>query len=472
MNHTSNPGALFHFPASANACLVDEAGTPFSYLVIREHVQRLAAELAKLPQPALLFLYASNSVESVVSYLACLQARVPLCLCEPQVSSFERLVAAYQPSGLFVPSDCEGAGQFRERCKILDRLRLLSCPSGRPFEHEIHSDLALLLTTSGSTGSPKLVRLSSDNLASNAESIARYLELNPEEKPIQSLPMQYSYGLSVLNSHLHAGATVVLTRHSFLRPEFWTQFREAECTSFAGVPYAYETLHRLGWDPGEQPTLRSFTQAGGALKRDLISHYCQKAADADQRFFVMYGQTEATARISFVPPERLAEKIGSIGVAIPGGALSLESIPSNPEVQQLVYEGRNVMLGYAEGPQDLGRGDDLHGVLRTGDLAERDADGYYFVKGRLSRFAKLFGKRVSLGDLEELVERRFGHHAVALDRGSKLEILVESPCPELRSIQTFLAETLALPPSALQIGNIESIPMTASGKIDYRAVGA
>ena len=188
--------------------------------------------------------------------------------------------------------------------------------------------------------------------------------------------MHYSYGLSVLNSHLVAGGTVVLTPHSFMRPEFWRDADQERATSFAGVPYMYETLHRLRFDPARHPTLRTFTQAGGALRRDLIAHFHGRVTEAGARLVVMYGQTEATARISYVPPERLGEKIGSIGIPIPGGTLRLERVEGlETGASELVYEGENVMLGYAESLADLGLGDVQQGVLRTGDLGDRRRRG-------------------------------------------------------------------------------------------------
>ena len=235
--------------------------------------------------------------------------------------------------------------------------------------------------------------------------------------------MHYSYGLSVLNSHLVAGGSIVLTPHSFMRPEFWADVDGKRATSFAGVPYMYETLHRLRFDPARHPGLRTYTQAGGGLRRELIAHFHERTTKAGARLVVMYGQTEATARISYVPPERLGEKIGSIGIAIPGGRLHLEPLEHAGDLAaELVYEGDNVMLGYAEQPRDLALGDVQRGVLRTGDLATVDADGFFTLAGRLKRFAKLFGRRVSLEDVERELESAFPVRAMAIDGGERLQV--------------------------------------------------
>ena len=335
----------------------------------------------------------------------------------------------------------------------------------------VHSDLAVLLPTSGSTGSPKLVRLTVSNLDSNAQSIAEYLALNPEERAIASLPLHYSYGLSVLNSHFAAGGSVVLTPHSFLRREFWGVVDARACTSFAGVPYMYETLHRLRFDPATHPTLRTLTQAGGGLAPDLTLQMLELAERAGRRFFVMYGQTEATARISFVPPARLRGKIGSIGIPIPDGRLSLAPAEDAGEAMELVYEGPNVMMGYAESPADLGLGDRQGGRLRTGDLGRTDEDGYFFLTGRLRRFAKLFGRRVGLEDVEREVEAEFPVRAAATDGGDRMILHVEPiGAVDAAKIAGHVSRRLGVPPAAVVVRTLATLPRTVAGKKDYRAL--
>ncbi len=167
------------------------------------------------------------------------------------------------------------------------------------------------------------MRLSADNIQSNAESIAQYLEIDENEKPITTLPFNYSYGLSVINSHLLKGATIVLTEKTVFFKDFWNTFKQYECTSFAGVPYTYQMLKRTGFDKLDLPSLKTMTQAGGKLNEEMIKYFYEYAERKNIRFFVMYGQTEATARISYVPFDKLKNKIGSIGISIPGGKLSL-----------------------------------------------------------------------------------------------------------------------------------------------------
>jgi acyl-CoA synthetase (AMP-forming)/AMP-acid ligase II len=311
---------------------------------------------------------------------------------------------------------------------------------------ELHPDLRVLLSTSGSTGSPKLVRLSERNVLANAASIAEYLELHPGERAIASLPLPYSYGLSVLHSHLFAGASVAFTPHSVIRPEFWDDVRRHEATSFAGVPYAYAMLERIGMRDMDLPSLRTMTQAGGHLDPEIAALFARRA-----RFFVMYGQTEATARIAYVPPERLADKPGSIGIPIPGGRLSVDD-------GELVYEGPNVMLGYAQTREDLARGDDQGGVLRTGDLGYADDEGFFYVTGRVKRIAKVYGQRINLDEVEAAVEGP----AAAVGGEDRIEVYAEGEA-DARA----LAARFRLPPRALRVHAVERLPVKPSGKVDY-----
>jgi acyl-CoA synthetase (AMP-forming)/AMP-acid ligase II len=453
-----------------HVALIEPDGRALTYGALLERIAKASARLREAAGgPALALLAGGSDPEAVILYLACLDARLPVCLCDGDHEGMAALARAYAPELLLLP---RGLAPPRG-----DREALAPSGSYEIWRHEpaapraLDPGLALLLTTSGSTGSPKVVRLTLRNLAANADSIARYLELGPGERAIQSLPIHYSYGLSVLNSHLAAGRTFVMTAHSFMRPEFWAAVDASGCTSFAGVPYMYETLRRLRFDPASHPSVRTLTQAGGALSPAFTSWMLESTERAQQRFFVMYGQTEATARISYVPPARLRAKIGSIGIPIPDGRLALAPNEEAPGVSELVYEGPNVMMGYAETSADLALGDVQHGRLRTGDLGRVDDEGYYFLTGRLRRIAKLFGHRVSLEDVERHVESRFPARVAAVDGGDRVLLYAEPTGRlDLAAIANAVSKHLGVPPAAVVVREVEAIPRTATGKKDYRAI--
>jgi long-chain acyl-CoA synthetase len=469
--------ALRHHPAASPAIIDAGSGVVITYADLSARISDAAGALARLTPRGLVFLLASNTPASIVAYLACLDAGYPVCLLDTSTrDGVIRLLETYRPmlvlgtgADIAVLGDAlEPAGAFADG--------LAAARPANAFAYDapgaLHSDLGLLLTTSGSTGNPKLVRLTHGNVGANASSIARYLDLSQRERAVQSLPMHYSYGLSLINSHLFAGASIVLTEHSFMRPEFWAVVGQHACTSFAGVPYMYETLTRLRFKVAAHPSLRTLTQAGGNLRADLKSAFYQQAAAGGVSFFAMYGQTEATARISYVPPGRLGDKLGSIGIAIPDGALTLDLAGADGDdaLTELVYRGPNVMLGYAELPADLALGDLQHGQLRTGDLATVDADGYFSITGRLKRFAKLFGKRVSLDDIENAVEAEFGGRAAAIERGDKIALFVVPPADGVTTaeIARRMSARMSAPPAAFAVMIVDALPMTGSGKKDYK----
>ena len=340
---------------------------------------------------------------------------------------------------------------------------------------DVHPDLALLLSTSGSTGSAKLVRLSLRNLQANAESIADYLVVSCEERPITTLPMHYSYGLSVLNSHLLVGATVLLTAQPITVRGFWDMLRQYAATSIAGVPTTYSMLRQLRFERMPLPSsLRTLTLAGGRLSPENTRWHAELAAARGQRFFVMYGQTEATARIAYVPPERLPDKIEAIGRAIPGGQLELMDTNDTPVttvgvIGELCYRGPNVMLGYANEVADLLHPDTQKGFLRTGDLAWRDEEGYFFFSGRLQRFIKVFGHRIALDEIEAQL-RASGHDVAVTGRDDLLMVALCGAETTAALLAADISTRYRLHHTAVKVVTIDAFPRSTTGKIRYNDI--
>jgi acyl-CoA synthetase (AMP-forming)/AMP-acid ligase II len=449
--------------------VIDQERGPLSYARLAQRADALGAHAAPGGVKSLVFCLCDNNLESLTGYLGLLRARaVPLLLnagIHPDL--YDKLLAAYRPAFAWHPRG-HAAGRGRE--VFADGDYVLT-ETGFGTATRLHPDLALLLTTSGSTGSPRLVRLSYANVASNAASIAGYLGIAAHERPITTLPMNYSYGLSIVNSHLLRGATLLLTKRTLMDKAFWEFLRTQQATSMGGVPYVYEMLKRLRFARMDLPSLRTLTQAGGRLSVDLTREFAALCADKNMRFFVMYGQTEATARMSYLPPELAVEKAGSIGIAIPGGSFALEN--AGPDGSgELVYRGPNVSLGYADDAADLARGDDNGGVLHTGDVARRDADGLYTIVGRMKRMLKLFGNRINLEDIERMVAE-LGYDCACAGEDDRLRIHTTDADPARHAaVRAFVAERTGINASAFSVHHIAAIPRNDAGKILYSALPA
>ncbi|MFJ3979858.1 AMP-binding protein [Streptomyces sp. NPDC090021] len=371
---------------------------PVTYRELAARVEATADRLG--PARRLVLVVGANTVEALVVHLAALSAGHPVLLVPgDHPEAVQSLIDAYDPDVVAHPD----GGQW-----VLDERRPVSA-------HDLHPDLALLLSTSGSTGSPKLVRLSHGNLQANAESIADYLGIRDTDRAATTLPMHYCYGLSVIHSHLLRGAALILTDLSVADRCFWELFRSARGTTFAGVPYTFDLLDRVGFASMDLPHLRYVTQAGGRLAPDRVQHYAALGRAAGWELFAMYGQTEATARMAYLPPDLAHTHPGVAGVPIPGGSFRLEPLPDWPEEDtgELVYTGPNVMLGYARTPDDLALGRTTQ-ELHTGDIARRTPEGMYEIVGRRSRFVKILGLRIDPAQVEAMLAR---HGVTALCTG-------------------------------------------------------
>ena len=287
--------------------------------------------------------------------------------------------------------------------------------------------------------------------------------------------MNYTYGLSIMNSHFQVGAAVLLTEHTLFEREFWDFFREQGATSFGGVPYTYQILKRLDFFKMELPSLRTMTQAGGKLPVNLHREFAEYAMSTGRKFIVMYGQTEATARMSYLPAKDAIRKCGSMGIAIPGGKFRImedasTEIKEPDTVGELVYSGPNVTMGYAECAADLEKGDERGGVLFTGDMAKRDAEGYYYITGRKKRFLKMYGKRVNMDEIEQLLRGRYeGVEIACTGEDDRMRIYMEGMDPaSCEEAAEFLTEKTGLYPGGVRVLPIDKVPKNESGKTIYK----
>lgn len=442
-----------------------------SYGELRAATRAVATAL-RADDKHLVFLAAANDWATVVALLGALDAGHAVALVDPSTSAEQLadLRARYQPE-LSISSSARADAERLSG----DGWTLWLERSGRSPARSLHPDLGVLLSTSGSTGSPKFVRLSLANLHHNADAIGNVLRITGQDRSVGHLALHYSYGLSVLTSHLRAGAAVLLLEHGLTSRTAWDAIRGQQCTSLPGVPYHYELLRRLDLQKLDVPHLTCLTQAGGRAKPELIAHFHQQMRQRGGRFYVMYGQTEAAPRITTLPSERLPEKLGSVGLPLPDGRIEIIDDQGRPcppgETGEVVYCGPNVMLGYAVSRSCLSKDDEMAGRLATGDLGYLDEDGFLFLTGRSSRIAKVFGVRINLDEVELQAGAELPLAAVA--GNDQVRIFVEQATPaQLDAMRQTVLRRVQMQPSALRVESIDKLPLKDNGKVDYQALRA
>jgi acyl-CoA synthetase (AMP-forming)/AMP-acid ligase II len=436
-----------------NSLAIKSTDCSLTYAELNELVHRQVQYLESFPD-GLLILGFSPDIDSVVTYLAALHSDRSIMLIDPKSSNLvvRVMIDTFRPTLL--------GGIYGVDSKILTVVDSSNCTTPKSL---------VFLPTSGSTGSAKMVRLPVSAVTANASSISQVLKLTSGHVAPLNLPLFYSYGLSILNSHLSAGACVTLSGQNFMESTFWKNFDTWGCTSLAGVPVNYAMLKRLKFDPREHPSLTCMTQAGGRLPIDLQMHFHGLMEDVGGQFFIMYGQTEASARMAVLPHADFLAKKGSVGYAIPGGRFKIlndENIEVGMNnVGNVVYSGPNVMQGYSESAEDVAQGDIMRGTLETGDLGYLDEDDCLWITGRTKRIAKIFGTRVNLDDVEEMSHTR-GFSVAAIPGDDRLILIVEG-LNKNSGLRKELARELGVHHSGIEEHLMESLPLLPSGKRDY-----
>lgn len=431
----------------ARAALLDNSAQSLSF----SELANAADALLRGTSRSLILIEMDNSIASIIALMAALRARCPAILTNVDARQAAALIDHYRPCLQWSPT------------RGLQTTEAQNSLAG----DDLHPDLAIMLSTSGSTGTAKLVRLSADAVDANARSIATYLQLGPSDRAITTLPPAYSYGLSVINSHMCVGGSIRLHPRSVVDPEFATLIAAEQITNFAGVPYTYEMLHKTAFFEHPPPSIRLLTQAGGRLAPELVAEIGRHLHMQGRQFFIMYGQTEATARMAYLPPDQLSEHPDCIGRPIPGGSFELVDVESGEPTDQrgeLVYSGPNVMMGYAQTPSDLALGRKI-ARLHTGDIAERVRSGLFRITGRKSRFIKLFGLRVALDEVESQASAQ-GWAIVATGNDDMLVLASEEP-GIARQAAAHFSRKFDLPGDRFVALEVTEIPRNSSGKVNF-----
>ncbi len=403
--------------------LILESGQIITYNQLVKETCLLSRKLSG-DKKKLVFLLGENNFETIVGYLAFIKKGFSIAILDSKINDFflKNLIKLYKPSFIF----CSKKKNLEKFKKIINFKSFALNQNFNQKEYKINKDLMLLMSTSGTTGSPKFVRQSYLNVTFNTRSIVKYLKINNKDITITSLPFSYVYGLSIINSHLYSGSTIVLTNKSIIEKEFWELIKKFKVNNFSGVPYSYSIIEKIGIKDLPN-SFKYTTQAGGKMNHELINKIINIYTKKKIKFIQMYGSAEATSRMSYLSWRHSKKKIGSIGKPIPGGKFTLRDIRGkiikrNFTKGELVYQGKNVCLGYANNVNDLSLPDINKEILYTGDIAYRDKEGFYFIIGRKNRYAKIFGIRVNLAELETLFLKKGIDVVLKEGKENKIEV--------------------------------------------------
>ncbi|MCQ2346457.1 MAG: AMP-binding protein [Paludibacteraceae bacterium] len=335
----------------------------------------------------------------------------------------------------------------------------------------VHPQLSHLLPTSGSTGSPKLVRHCYENIEAAGLNIATFFRLKETDRPLMVLPLYYTMGLSMIFSHFKVGATVLITGLNMTDAGFWRFLKDEHATSFTGVPYSYQILNLMRFYRMDLPDLELLTQGGGKMPKDLNLRFAEYCQEKGKRWVATYGQSECTARMAYLPAKWAVEKVGSIGIAVPNGELSLideagHAVTTPHTEGEMCYRGKNVTMGYATCAQDLMKGDERHGYIHTGDLAYFDEDGCYYIVGRMGRFLKLFGMRVGLDECEQIITTECRTEVACVGTDEKMIVYITDDTKK-ETVKQTLVEKTHIVATSFEIRVVAEIPKNETGKKLY-----
>lgn len=454
-----------------SVALVDNEGGSITYGELAEKM----VEVGKTVEPrSIIFILCKNTVGAMVGYLGFIENEaIPLNLSDKiDGAMLQTLIDTYTPAYLWVPQADVDKFSYETGYSFYGYTLL---KTGNEL-YPVHDKLQFLMTTSSSTGSPKLVRYKKGNLEANAKNVAIAFGWSEKERPVCDLGMQYTMGLNVINTHLYVGATVLLTTYNLLSGEFWDYIRSQRATNFTGVPFSYDIFYRLRFEQMDLPDLTTLSEGGGKLTDNRFVQLAEYAQRTGKRFIASFGTTETSARMACLPAELALTKTGSIGRAIPGGELFLidsdETVLSDPVAEgEMCYKGPNVTMGYAVRKEDLLKDDEFNGVYHTGDLARRDKDGCYFVTGRLSRFLKLLSYRVSLDQSEQLIQQEFGIECACSGTDQRMNVYITDESKKTAVLE-FIAAKTKLYKSLFKVFEVDELLRNDSGKIRYKDMDA
>lgn len=439
--------------------------------ILCKEIVPIVDEIRKVTSRAISFNICNNTVGALAAYLGSVEAEIVPVMLSHTIDKelLNELFDIYEPAYVWSPSDIDAP--FKNCIKLYEIHNYTLYRTDKEI-YPIHKELQLLMTTSGSTGSPKLVRYKKGNLEANAKNVAIAFGWSSDERPLCDLAMNYTMGLNVVNTHIYAGATVYLTNANIMSSEYWDYIKENKLTNITGVPFSYELMLKLRFTRMELPYLTTLAEGGGKLNDKVFTTLAEYARDNDKRFIATFGTTETAARMAMLDPELALDKIGSIGKAIPEGRLFLTDDEGNeidmPDTEgELSYAGPNVTMGYAVQKEDLLKGDEFCGTYHTGDIAVKDKEGFFYIVGRKARFIKLLGYRVSLDQCERFIKDEFNIECACVGTDDHMKIYIVDEEKE-KLIIPFISNKTGFFKTLFEIIVIEELPKNESGKIMYK----
>ncbi|MAV82118.1 MAG: hypothetical protein CMI90_01475 [Pelagibacteraceae bacterium] len=448
--------------------IIDQEYLNLSYKEVLKETDKLKK---KIKNRCLILIVSENSIGSLLAYIFCtLNNQVAIIIDSKTTNSnILKIFKNYQPNYVFLSK--KKGNIFKKICSekytFFDQILLKNKKSRK---QKLNKNLSLLLSTSGSMGSIKFVKLSKINLKHNTDSIIKYLKLTNKDTAITNLPISYSYMLSVINTHLEVGASVIISKYSLVEKEFWKTLKSSKITSLNGVPYTYEILLKIGLKNIKIDTLKYLTHAGGKIEKKMLKKIIKFCDKNNLKFFSMYGQTEASPRISYLKPEFSEKKLGSIGKGTPGNKIYLvdnlgKKIFKPLTEGEIICEGKNVFMGYSKNYEDLIEPNKENYKLKTGDLGFFDKDGFFYLTSRISKIAKIFGNRVDLGALENFMSQK-GYKIACLSNNKKIFIFVEKKYKKINLINV-ISKITNLNISSFELIKLKYLPRTPNNKISY-----
>jgi long-subunit acyl-CoA synthetase (AMP-forming) len=445
--------------------IISENGTCYTIKDIKNIKEKFESLLKK---KKLILFIVDNDEFAIIFYIVCLIYKQGLMIINSNITnnSLDSIIKKFKPDIIF----SKNSKNFNnsKNYKIIKSFEYYNIYQYNNNKNlEIHKDLALLLTTSGTSGESKFVKLSYQNIYTNAEAIKKYLGIKSTDRTMTILPIHYSYGISVINSHLVAGAKIFVNKLSFLEKEFWERIKKFKITNFSGVPFHYEILYKMNIKKLPIRNIKVFTQAGGKLNPNLVKYFTNELIKLKKKFFVMYGQTEASPRISYINQKNLRKYPDSVGKAVPGGAIYIKK--KKNQVGEIYYRGKNIYCGYASDRNHL---NDLKKIkiLKTGDIGYKKKN-FLFITGRISRFIKIHGIRLNIDTLEEYLNN-LKISCRCIFKNEKIYIFFLNMNIDENKIKELINRDFEVHTNSIKLIKINKFPLLTNKKIDYKQLSA